>query len=199
VTGGGAAGAAVGLLGGSFDPIHHGHLIVARVAAEALGLDQIRFVPAREQPFKTGRHGASAAARAVMLELAVAGSERFAIERAELDRSGPSYTVDTLEALRDREPQTAFTVLLGADAASELAAWHRAGDLPRLARIVVFARPGTPVPSSPLIAGSIEVPAVDISATDVRRRVRAGLPVRYWVPDAVAEYIARHRLYFDPA
>jgi nicotinate-nucleotide adenylyltransferase len=200
VTGGGtASGSAVGLLGGSFDPVHHGHLIVARVAAEALGLAQIRFVPAREQPFKIGRHGASAADRAVMLELAVAGSERFGIERAELDRPGPSYTVDTLEALRTRQPGTAFTLLLGADAAAELAAWHRAGDLPGLARIVVFARPGAPVPSSPLIAGAIEVPGIDISATEIRRRVRAGLPVRYWVPDAVAEYIARHRLYFGPA
>ena len=123
----------IGLFGGSFDPIHHGHLIVARVAQETLGLDELRFLPAREQPFKRGRHGASAA------------------------------------------------------------------DLPNLARIVVFGRPGTPVPTSPLIAGTIEVPAVDISATEIRRRAAAGLPVRYWVPDAVAEYMVRHRLYLDPA
>lgn len=190
---------AVGLLGGSFDPVHHGHLIVARVAAEALGLDEIRFVPAREQPFKVGRHGASAADRAVMLELAVAGSDGFAVERAELERPGPSYTVDTLEALKRREPGTAFTILLGADAAAELPAWHRAADLPGLARIVVFARPGSPAAPSPLAAATIDVPAVDISATEIRRRVGAGLPVRYWVPDAVAEYIDRHRLYFEPA
>jgi nicotinate-nucleotide adenylyltransferase len=189
----------VGLLGGSFDPIHHGHLIVARVALEALGLDEVRFVPAREQPFKAGRHGAPVADRAVMLELAVAGSGQFGVERAELDRPGPSYTVETLEALKAREPATVFTVLLGADAAAELPAWHRAADLPRLARIVVFARAGTPVPRSALIGGTIEVPAVDISATEIRRRVGAGLPVRYWVPDAVAEYIDRHRLYFGPA
>jgi len=189
----------VGLLGGSFDPVHHGHLIVARVAQETLGLDEVRFLPAREQPFKLGRHGASAADRAVMLELAIAGSPGFAIERAELDRAGPSYTVDTLEVLRAREPAARFTVLLGADAAAELSAWHRAADLPNLARIVVFGRPGTPVPASPLIAGTIEVPAVDISATEIRRRAGAGLPVRYWVPDAVAEYMVRHRLYLDPA
>jgi nicotinate-nucleotide adenylyltransferase len=189
----------VGLLGGSFDPIHHGHLIVARVAAEALALDQVRFVVAREQPFKAGRHRAPAADRAVMLELALAGSEGFAVERAELERPGPSYTVDTLEALKAREPDTDFSVLLGADAAAELPAWHRAADLPGLARIVVFARPGAPVPPSPLIAATIEVPAIDISATQIRRRVQAGLPVRYWVPDAVAEYIDRHRLYFEPA
>jgi nicotinate-nucleotide adenylyltransferase len=188
----------IGLFGGSFDPVHHGHLIVARVAAEALALDELRFLPAREQPFKQGRHGAPAADRAVMLELAVAGSPGFAIERTELDRPGPSYTVDTLEALRAREPAASLTLLLGADAAAELDAWHRATELPRLARVIVFGRPGAPIPSSPLIAGSVAVPAVDISATEIRRRVRAGLPIRYWVPDAVAEYMVRHRLYLDP-
>ena len=188
----------IGLFGGSFDPVHHGHLIVARVAQETLGLDELRFLPAREQPFKRGLHAAPAADRAVMLELAIAGSPGFGLERAELDRPGPSYTVDTLEALRAQEPAARLTLLLGADAAAELSAWHRAADLPKLARIVVFGRPGTPIPASPLIAGSIEVPAVDISATEIRRRAGAGLPVRYWVPDAVAEYMVRHRLYLDP-
>jgi len=188
----------IGLLGGSFDPVHHGHLIVAQVAAEALGLDQLRFVPAREQPFKRGRHAAPAADRAAMLDLAVAGTPGFGVERAELERPNPSYTVETLQTLRSREPGVEFTLLLGADAAVELSAWHRAGELPGLARIVVFARPGTPVPASPLIAASVEVPAVEISATEIRRRVRAGLPIRYWVPEAVAEYVVRHRLYLDP-
>jgi nicotinate-nucleotide adenylyltransferase len=188
----------IGLFGGSFDPIHHGHLIVARVAQEALGLDELRFLPAREQPFKRGRHAAPPADRLAMLELAIAASPGFGLERAELDRPGPSYTVDTLEALRARYPAVRFTLLLGADAAAELSAWHRAADLPKLARIVVFGRPGSPIPASPLIDGSIVVPAVDISATEVRRRARAGLPVRYWVPDAVAEYMVRHRLYLDP-
>jgi nicotinate-nucleotide adenylyltransferase len=189
---------AIGLLGGSFDPVHHGHLIVAQVAAEALELDELRFMPAREQPFKRGRHAAAAADRAAMLELAVAGVPGFAVERAELERPGPSYSVDTLEALRAREPEAAFTLLLGADAAQELEAWHRAAELPRLARIAVFARPGTPIPASPLIAATVAVPAVEISATDLRRRVRTGRPIRYWVPDAVADYVARHRLYLDP-
>ena len=188
----------IGLLGGSFDPVHHGHLIVAQIAAEALGLDQLRFVPAREQPFKRGRHAAPAADRAAMLDLAVAGTAGFGVERAELERPSPSYTVETLQTLRSREPGVEFTLLLGADAAVELPAWHRAGELPGLARIVVFARPGTPVPASPLIAASIEVPAVEISATEIRRRVRAGLSIRYWVPEAVAEYVVRHRLYLDP-
>jgi nicotinate-nucleotide adenylyltransferase len=189
---------AIGLLGGSFDPVHHGHLIVAQVAAEALGLDELRFMPAREQPFKRGRHAAPAADRAAMLELAVTDVPGFAVERAELERPGPSYSVDTLEALRAREPKSAFTLLLGADAALELEAWHRAAELPRLARIAVFARPGTPVPASPLIGATVEVPAVEISATEIRRRVRTGRPIRYWVPDAVADYVVRHRLYLDP-
>ena len=91
----------------------------------------------------------------------------------------------------------AWTLLLGADAAAELGAWHRADELSGLARIVVFARPGAPVPASPLIGGIVEVPALEISATVIRRRVREGRSIRYWLPDAVAEYIARHRLYLD--
>jgi len=188
----------IGLLGGSFDPVHHGHLIVGQVAAERLGLDGLRFVPAREQPFKRGRHAAPPEHRAAMLELAVQGQEGFSVERAELERAGPSYTVDSLRALRGREPGAEFTLLLGADAAVDLPLWREATELPGLARIVVFARPGAAVPSLPMIAESIEVPAVDISATEIRRRVRAGRSIRYWVPDAVAEYVARHRLYLDP-
>jgi nicotinate-nucleotide adenylyltransferase len=189
----------VGLFGGSFDPVHHGHLIVARVAAEALGLDSLRFVPAREQPFKRGLHGAPAADRAAMLELAVAACPGFAVERAELERPGPSYTVDTLRELHSRAPGVRLTLLLGADAANELEAWHQAAEIPALADVVVFARAGSAVPASPLIARRIEVPAIEISATEVRRRVREGRSIRYWVPDPVAEYVTRHRLYLDPA
>jgi nicotinate-nucleotide adenylyltransferase len=187
----------IGLLGGSFDPVHHGHLIVAQVAAEALGLECLRFVPAREQPFKHGRHSAPAADRAAMLALAVAGTPAFAVERAELDRPGPSYTVDTLRALRAREPEAEFTLLLGADAAAELPDWHDAPELPKLARIVVFARPGSAVPTVPWIDRAVEVPAIDISATEIRGRVREGRSIRYWVPDAVAKYVVGHRLYLD--
>jgi nicotinate-nucleotide adenylyltransferase len=188
----------IGLFGGSFDPVHHGHLIVARVAAETLGLSELRFVPAREQPFKQGRHSAPPAHRLAMLELAIAGEPDFAIERSELERPGPSYTVDTLRALRARHPGRELVLLLGADAAADLPAWRSAGELPGLARIVVFARPGTPVAESSMIARSIRVPSIDISATEIRRRAAEGRPLRYWVPDAVAEYVSRHRLYLDP-
>jgi nicotinate-nucleotide adenylyltransferase len=188
----------IGLFGGSFDPVHHGHLIVGQVAAERLGLEELRFLPAREQPFKQGRHRTSAQHRGAMLSLALSGTPGFSLERTELDRPGPSYTVHTLEELRSAEPGSDFVLLLGADAAAELPTWREAARIPQLARIVVFARPGSAVPAVPNIAQVIEVPAVDISATEVRRRVARGQSIRYWVPDAVAEYIVRHQLYLDP-
>jgi nicotinate-nucleotide adenylyltransferase len=187
----------IGLLGGSFDPVHNGHLIVGQVAAETLGLNQLRLVPARQQPFKAGRHGASVEHRSAMLALAVDGIPGLEIERAELTRPGPSYTVDTLRELRFREPGAELVLLLGADAAAELSAWREAEAIPGLARVVVFARPGAPVPDSRLIARRIAVPAIDISATEVRQRVREGRSIRGWVPDPVAEYVTTHRLYLS--
>jgi nicotinate-nucleotide adenylyltransferase len=187
----------IGLLGGSFDPVHHGHLIVGQVARERLGLEVLRFMPAREQPFKQGRHQASPEDRAAMLSLAIGDTAGFAVELAELNRPGPSYTVDTLEQLRRREPGVEFVLLLGADAAAELPAWHKAHRIPDLARVVVFARSATSVPASATVSSIIEVPAIDISATEIRNRIRRGQSVRYWVPDPVAEYISAHRLYLD--
>jgi nicotinate-nucleotide adenylyltransferase len=187
----------VGLFGGSFDPIHHGHLIVGRAVAETLGLDELRFMPAGEQPFKRGRHVASAGERAAMVALAVAGEAGLAVERCEVDRPGPSYTVDTLRALRSREPGQDFTLVIGADATRELDQWREAAALPALARIVAVARPGAPRPANVLVERVVEVPAVDLSATQIRRRVAEGRSIRYLVPDAVAEFIAIHGLYRD--
>ncbi len=187
----------VGLFGGSFDPIHHGHLLVGLAAVEALGLASLRFVPARVQPFKVGRHGATPEQRAAMVALAIADEPRFALERLELDRPGPSYTVDTLRALKTREPNVEFVLLVGADAAAELGSWREAEALPGLARVVVLTRGGAPASASPLVWRTLVVPAVEISATDVRARVRAGTTVRWRVPDAVARYIASERLYLD--
>jgi len=189
----------VGLFGGSFDPIHHGHLLVAQAAAEVLGLDEVRFVPAREQPFKVGEHAAAAADRATMVERAIAGSPGMRLERLELDRAGPSYTVDTLRALRVREPNTSFVLLVGSDAAIGVPRWHEAPELSRLARIVAFGRAGTTAGALPPGIGFITVPAVEISSTAVRERVRRGQSIRYWVPDAVAEFIASRGLYRDGA
>jgi nicotinate-nucleotide adenylyltransferase len=188
----------VGLLGGSFDPIHHGHLIAARAASEALGLDSVRFMPANEQPFKAGRHAASAAQRAEMIALAIAGAAGFELERVELERPGPSYTAATLRVLCAREPDTEFVLLLGADAAADLHLWREPDAVLEMARVAVFARPGAPRIDGPSIWCSVPVPAIEISATQVRERVRTGRPIRYWVPDAVADYIGKHRLYLDP-
>jgi nicotinate-nucleotide adenylyltransferase len=187
----------IGVFGGSFDPVHHGHLIVGQVASETLGLESLQFVPAREQPFKRGQHRSSPEHRTAMLSLALTGYPNFGLERSELARPAPSYTIDTLDDLSRRHPRTALVLLLGADAAAELSLWHQAERLPQLARVVVFARAGSAVPANPLISQVIRVPAVDISATEIRRRVSQGLSVRYWVPDAVAEYIARHQLYLE--
>jgi len=187
----------VGLLGGSFDPIHHGHLLVAQAVLERLGLESVRFVPARQQPFKRGRHGATPEQRAAMVALAIADEPRFALERAELDRPGPSYTVDTLRALKARDPGVELVLLVGADAAAELASWREAAEIPRLARVAAFARPGASAPVGSDIWRTVAVPAVDISATEVRERVRAGKSIRWWVPDPVARYVAAERLYLD--
>ena len=182
------------LFGGSFDPVHVGHLIVAEAAADGLGA-RVRFLPAREQPFKRAAHVATGEQRLAMLELAIPGNPRFAVEPIELGLPAPSYTVLTLRALAQREPGNRFTLLLGADAARDLPAWYEVEALPALADVVVFARPGVPPPRHALVRRVIEVPAVDISATAVRARVARGLSIRYLVPDAVAEYIAAHGLY----
>lgn len=183
------------LFGGSFDPVHVAHLIVAEAAAEELGAT-VRFLPAREQPFKRAAHRASAEQRAEMLDLAVAGNPRLKVERIELELPTPSYTVRTLRALADREGGgNRFTLLLGADAARDLAAWWEVEALPGLADIVVFARPGSTVLRHPLISRVIPVPVIDLSATQVRERVKQGRSIRYLVPDPVGEYIATHGLY----
>jgi nicotinate-nucleotide adenylyltransferase len=187
----------VGLLGGSFDPIHHGHLLVARSVLESLGLESLRFVPARQQPFKQGAHGATPEQRAAMVAAAIADEPRFVLERAELERLGPSYTVDTLRALRAREPDAEFVLLVGADAAAELSSWREAEAIPGLALVVAFARAGADPVAGPLIWRTVAVPTLDISATDVRERVRAGKPIRWLVPEVVVRFIAAERLYLN--
>jgi len=182
------------LFGGSFDPVHIGHLIVAEAAAEQLGAT-IRFVPALEQPLKGAAHEASGAQRAAMLELAVAHNPRFRVEPIELELPPPSYTIRTLRALATREPGNRFTLLLGADAARDLPSWFEVEALPGLADVVTFARAGAAPAAHRLVRRTIEVPAIEVSATDIRRRVRAGQSIRYLVPEAVRAYVAEHGLY----
>jgi nicotinate-nucleotide adenylyltransferase len=182
------------LFGGSFDPVHMGHLIVAEAVADALNVC-IRFVVAREQPFKGRTHGASPEQRAEMLAAAVAGNPRFTVERIELELPTPSYTVRTLRALAEREPGNRFLLLVGGDAVRDLPKWHEVHALPDLADVVGLSRPGFPVPAGGLIARTLTVPIIDISATAVRERVARGRSIRYLVPEAVRDYIAAHGLY----
>jgi len=186
---------ATGVLGGSFDPVHHGHLIAADRAAEALGLDRVLFVPVARQPMKPHGPTAAAADRRAMLALALAGHPRFVLEPMELERAAPSYTVDTLRALREREPRERFVLILGADAAAELPRWRAADEVARLAEVAVLTRPGVPEVASAFVTHFVATPAIEISASEIRARCLAGKSIRYLVPDAVAEYIARQRLY----
>jgi len=184
--------------------VHVAHLIVAEAAADALGV-AVYFLPAREQPFKRAAHQATPEQRAEMLELAVAGNSRLGVERIELGLPTPSYTVRTLRALSERAPEgrgaggggggNRFTLLLGADAARDLADWWEVEALPALADVVVFARPGASVVRHPLITRVIAVPSIDVSATKVRERVKQGRSIRYLVPESVREYIEAHGLY----
>lgn len=189
----------IGLFGGSFDPIHHGHLLVAQAVREALELDEVRFVPARQQPLKAGRPATDPELRAHMVAAAIAGEPHFRLERLELDRPGPSYTIDTLRALHRREPDARWALLLGADAARDLPLWREAEALPQFATLVVFARAGVDAPVLPWPVQRVTVPALEISATQIRHRAAAGQSLRYWVPDPVAEVIRGERLYLSDA
>jgi nicotinate-nucleotide adenylyltransferase len=184
----------IGVFGGSFDPVHAGHLAAARAVLDRLKLDQVRFIPAALQPLKRGHH-ASPSARADMLDVAVQGEPRFVVDRRELGRPGPSYMIDTLRALRADFPKDQLFLMLGADAARDLSAWHDVKGIPALARLVVHARPGANVADLPWAADRVEVALPDIAATSVRDAVRAGQPIEALVPKGVAEYIAAHGLY----
>jgi len=186
---------AAGILGGSFDPVHHGHLIAADRAAEALGLDVVLFVPCARQPLKPQAPAASAGHRSAMLRLAIEGHQRFALDLCELERGEPSYTVDTLRDLRRRRGEERLVLILGADAAAELPRWRMADEVARLAEVAVLTRPGAPEVTSAFVRHVVATPAIEISASDVRARCLTRKSIRYLVPEAVEKYIAKHRLY----
>lgn len=186
----------LGVFGGSFDPVHVGHLVAAEHAAERLGLDQLRFVPAGQHPFKTEHH-ATPEQRLAMVELAIRDNPRFRLDPREARRPGPSHTVDTLRQLHAECPGDRLFLLVGADLAQELPAWHDAERIAAIAAIVLLTRPGAGAALRGLAAEVVEVPAVEISATAIREAVRRGRSIRYLVPRAVEDYIREHGLYRD--
>lgn len=181
----------IGVYGGTFDPIHHGHLILAREARERLGLEKIIFVPAALSPFKD----ASATPpndRLAMLEAAIAGEDGFGIDQIELHRLPPSYTFDTIEMIRARDPKAKLFYLLGQDNVADLPKWHRFDDLQKLVRFVVLDRTGQEKANHPhLVVGR----KIDISATEIRKRVASHRSIRYLVPPAVEKIIRSRCLY----
>lgn len=185
----------IGVFGGSFDPVHVGHLIVAEAAVDKLQLEKILFVPARVQPFKVGQHSASAEDRVAMLQLAIDENPRFYLDRREIERDGPSYTVDTLRELHSEMPQDELFLLVGADAAWDLPRWHDAASLSRYANLIVLSRPGFEIPDFEMISRAVDVPAISLSATHVRQSLTNGGSLRYLLPSAVVEYIESNGLY----
>ena len=186
----------LGIYGGSFDPPHLGHLLPVIDAAEQLGLDGVRFVPAAIQPLKVGRASASPADRLAMTERLVQGIPGFTVDPAEIGRSGLSYTVDTLVQVAAEVPGAELFLLLGADAYAVFDQWREPDRIRALATIVVMVRGEPTLP--PLSMPGVQVlqsRRVDISSTELRARVRDGRTIRGFVPDAVADYIAEHRLY----
>ncbi len=191
------SGRAIGVLGGTFDPPHIGHLVAAVSARHALGLDEVLLVPAGDPWQKSGARAVTPAeVRMEMVAAAVEGLEGVRASDVEVRRPGPSYSVDTVAALRAAEPSVAVTLVLGRDAAAGLATWHRYDELLALARLAIVDRDGGP-PVLPPGAEAVVVPMprLDVSSTDLRARVAAGAPLDVLVPAAVIDVIARHRLY----
>jgi nicotinate-nucleotide adenylyltransferase len=180
----------IGIYGGTFDPIHHGHLILAREARERLELETIIFVPAAVSPFKNAP-AAPAADRLAMLEAAIDGEPGFVIDRIELNRASPSYTIDTVENIRAREADAELSYLLGQDNVADLSRWHRFKDLQKLVRFIVLDRTGEQANHPHIVVQR----KIDISATEIRKRVASHRSIRYLVPEAVEEIIRRRRLY----
>jgi nicotinate-nucleotide adenylyltransferase len=196
----------IGILGGTFNPVHLGHLLIAQDAMEQVGLDRIKFIPSAAPPHKQPDHLAGAAHRLRMAELAICGRKDFEVDDIEVRRGGKSYSVDTLMELKRRHPRAKFYFIIGADSLRELHLWREVRQLVRLCTFVTVPRPGfeaKPVIDPRLDAGTrrrlrqqvLRGHACGISSRDIRARVAGGLPIHYLVPDAVRVYIQRHKLY----
>jgi len=198
----------IGLFGGSFNPVHVGHLVVAQDAAEAFGLDRVVFLPCGHPPHKPADALAPGEHRAAMIEAAIEGDPRFAISRCELERPGVTFTIDTVRALRAAQPDDSFHFLIGADTLPELHSWKDIGALLGLCEFLTLVRPGfDPARMDPvalglpepwparLLARTARVHEVGVSSSDIRMRLAEGLAIRYLVPDCVERYISEHHLY----
>lgn len=200
----------VGVFGGTFDPVHHGHLVIAEEAREALGLERVVFVPAAASPFKTERAVTAPEHRLAMVEAAIAGNPGFSASRIELDRPGPSFTVDTLEAFAESgSGSDALWLILSSEALAGFPRWRDPFRILELARLAVVPRGGYDPLGREWVAERfpglehrfrfLAGPLLPISGSVVRRRAAAGRSVRYLVPDPVARYIRTHDLYAEPA
>ncbi len=191
----------IGIMGGTFDPIHLGHLLAAETAKEAIMLDAVWFLPAHRPPHKYHEMGASSAARRRMVELAIADVDYFHLEPLELDRGGISYTIDTAMQLSQLHPDDRFTWIIGGDMVQYLPQWVRIQELVQYVSFLGLTRPGYTVESTSLpefIRHHIhfqQMPALDISSTMIRERIQAGQSIRYLTPDAVRIYIEQEGLY----
>ena len=188
----------IGLFGGSFDPVHSAHVALAQVALSQLQLDAVRWVPAG-QPWQKTRTLASPAHRAAMVQLAIADEPRFTLERCELDRAGPSFTLDTVRELQAAEPGAQWFLIIGQDQYVGLHTWRDWKALLQLATLAVAMRPGVPAQANPEVQRvghqPVALPMMDISSTEIRERVASGQGIDRLVPAAVARYIDRHHLY----
>ena len=188
----------VGIMGGTFDPIHHGHLVAASEVAGLFDLDEVVFVPTGEPWQKSARRVSPAEHRYLMTVIATASNPRFWVSRVDIDRAGPTYTVDTIRDIATQRPGAELFFITGADALAQILSWKDGEQAIALARFVGVTRPGYELSDAHLPSDSailLDVPAMAISSSDVRERVQKGQPIWYLVPDGVVQYINKHSLY----
>ncbi|WP_447646510.1 nicotinate-nucleotide adenylyltransferase [Nocardioides zeae] len=196
-----ATGRRIGVMGGTFDPIHHGHLVAASEVQSFFDLDEVVFVPTGDPWQKSDRHVSPAEHRYLMTVIATASNPRFKVSRVDIDRGGPTYTVDTLRDLRDQLPGAELFFITGADALANIFTWRDTSEMFDLAQFVGVTRPGYTMDAASLASipdrrvTMLEIPALAISSTDCRERTGRGEPVWYLVPDGVVQYIGKHHLY----
>jgi nicotinate-nucleotide adenylyltransferase len=198
----GGTGRRIGVMGGTFDPIHHGHLVAASEVGHIFSLDEVVFVPTGQPWQKNGREVSPAEDRYLMTVIATASNPRFSVSRVDIDRPGPTYTIDTLRELRAiKGPEAELFFITGADALAAMLSWHDVDELFTLAHFIGCTRPGHRLTGAGLPDGKVslvEIPALAISSSECRGRVAAGEPLWYLVPEGIVQYIAKRHLYASP-